>query len=355
MGGIRINRRGFLAAMAGGGVGSMAFPYTITRARAAAKNQLVFVGFGGSYQEAQTKALFEPFERESGIKIVQTTGVDLAKLRAQVRSRNVEWDMLLIPDRQRYTAVKDDLLTPLNYNIIDARDIPREAVTNWSVGGLSIPMILTFSTKAYPTGRPQPRTWADFWDGKKFPGTRGLYNSPNYSLEFALLADGVPKEKLYPLDVARAFRSLDRLKAENKVVWWIQFPQPGVLFKSGEIAMTYWTRSVSFMLEGEPLGISYDGGALPYSSWVVPNGAPNAEGAMKFINFALKPKPQADLTNLTAFSPTNAKAMQFVGDKLKPLLATEPENKKKTFPINAEWWGQNLDKVTEQWNEWRLK
>ena len=33
------------------------------------KNELVFVGFGGSYQEGQTKALFEPFEKETGIKM----------------------------------------------------------------------------------------------------------------------------------------------------------------------------------------------------------------------------------------------------------------------------------------------
>jgi len=354
MGGTRITRRMFLGSL-GAGAGAVAFPHVVTPARAAAKNELVFVGFGGTYQEAQTKALFEPFQKETGIKIVQTTGVDLAKLRAMVQSRNVEWDMFLIPDRQRYTAVKDDLLTKLNYGVIDARDIPREAVTEWSVGGLSIPMVLTYSTKTYPAGKPQPQTWADFWNGKKFPGARGLYNSPNYTLEFALLADGVPKDNLYPLDVARSFRSLDRLKAENKVVWWTQFPQPGVLFKSGEIAMTYWTRSISFMVEGEPLGISYDGAALPYSSWVVPKGAPNVEGAMKFINFALQPKPQGELTNLTAFSPTNPKAMAFVTDKLKPLLATHPDNQKKTFPLSAEWWGQNLDKVQEQWNEWRLK
>ena len=262
-------RRRFLTTAAAAGVASLAFPRTVTPARAA-KNELVFVGFGGSYQDGQTKALFEPFEKETGIKVIQTTGVDIAKLRAQVQSRNVEWDLISIPDRLRYTAVKDGLLMPLDYKTINAKDVMPALVTEYAVGGVTIPMLLTYSTKAYPAGK-EPRTWMDFWDPQKFPGPRGLYNAPTYILEFALIADGAPKDKLYPLDVPRAFKSLDRVKAAVKV-WWSQFPQPGVLLKSGEITMTPWTRSISFIQEGEPLGISYDGAALTYSTAVSSSG-----------------------------------------------------------------------------------
>jgi len=349
----RSTRRQFLKSTAAVGAASLAFPNVITRARAAGKNELVFVGFGGSYQDGQTKALFEPFEKETGIKVVQTTGVDLAKLRAQVQSKNVEWDLISIPDRLRYTAVKDGLLSPLNYRTINAKDIIPALVSEYAVGCVTIPMQLTYSTKAYPAGKA-PQTWMDFWDPKKFPGPRGMYNAPTYILEFALIADGAPKDKLYPLDVQRALKSLDRIKGDVKV-WWSQFPQPGVLLKSGEITMTPWTRAISFMMEGEPLGISYDGAALTYEAWVVPKGSPNSENAMKFINWALQPKPQAELTKYIAFGPTNAKATQFVDPKLRPLLSSDPENVKKGFLLSGDWWGPNLDKVNEQWNEWRLK
>ena len=48
---------------------------------------------------------------------------------------------------------------------------------------------------------------------------------------------------------------------------------------------------------------------------------------MKFINRALKPKPQADLTKYMkiAFGPTNKNAMQYVDPKLQPLLSSNPE------------------------------
>jgi putative spermidine/putrescine transport system substrate-binding protein len=349
----RISRRRFLTTTAAAGLASVAFPHAVPRARAKSKNELVFVGFGGSYQDGQTKALFEPFEKETGIKVIQTTGVDIAKLRAQVQSRNVEWDLVSIPDRLRYTAIKDGLLTPLNYSVINARDVMPNLVTEYAVGSITVTMQLTYSTKAHPAGQ-EPKTWGDFWDPKKVPGPRGMYNAPPYSLEFALIADGVPKDRLYPLDVPRALKSFDRIKSEVKV-WWSQFPQPGVLLKSGEITMTPWTRAISLIMEGEPLGVSYEGAALTFEAWVVPKGAPHADNAMKFINFAIQPKPQAELTKYIAFGPTNTKAMPLVNPKLAPLLPSNPENVKKGFFLSGDWWGPNLEKVTEQWNEWRLK
>jgi putative spermidine/putrescine transport system substrate-binding protein len=348
-----MTRRRLIATTAAG-VAVTTFPAIITGARAAGANELVFVGFGGTYQDGQTKALFEPFEKETGIKVVQTTGVDLAKLQAQVQAKNVAWDLISLPDRQRFAAVRDGLLQKLDYKIIDAKDIMPDLVTDNAVGAVTIPMLLTYSTNAYPTLDKAPKTWQDFWDVKKIPGPRGMYNAPPYILEFALIADGVPKDKLYPLDVARAFKSLDRIKP-NVRVWWSQFPQPGVLLKSGEITMTPWTRAISLILDGEPLAVSYDGAALTFEAWVVPTGAPHAENAMKFINWALKPKPQADLTKYIAFGPTNKNAMQYVDPRLQPLLSSDPDNIKKGFFLSGDWWGPNLEKVTEQWNEWRLQ
>src|ERR1700693_5842504 len=143
----RSSRRHFLKSTAAIGAASLAFPNVVTRARAASKNELVFVGFGGSYQDGQTKALFEPFEKETGIKVIQTTGVDIAKLRAQVQSKNVEWDLISIPDRLRYAAVKDGLLSPLNCKVINAKDVMPSLVTEFAVGCVTIPMLLTYSTK----------------------------------------------------------------------------------------------------------------------------------------------------------------------------------------------------------------
>ena len=57
-------------------------------------NSVVFVGFGGSYQKAQTKAWFEPFSKQTGIEVLQESPTDYAKLRSMVENRQVTWDVV---------------------------------------------------------------------------------------------------------------------------------------------------------------------------------------------------------------------------------------------------------------------
>jgi len=111
----------------------------------------------------------------------------------------------------------------------------------------------------------------DYWDPAG-AGIRAMYNAPPYSLEFALIADGVPKDKLYPLDVPRAFKSFEPHQAAVKCGGAVS--QPGVLLQSGEITMTRGPLHHPG-LRGQPMGVSYDGAALTYEAWVVPTGAPN--------------------------------------------------------------------------------
>ena len=194
------NRRTFMKGAAGAAL-ALGAPAIVGRPAKAAQ-ELVFVGFGGAYQEGQAKALFQPFERETGIKIVQTTGVELAKLRAQVQSKNVEWDLICLPDRLRPAAVKDGLLEKIDYGRLDKSDILADTVSDYCVGAITLANQITYSKQVFPDAAPT--TWADVWNTQKFPGRRGIYGAVTYTLEFALLADGVPKDKLYPLDVDRA-------------------------------------------------------------------------------------------------------------------------------------------------------
>src|SRR6516165_2101981 len=64
--------------------------------------------------------------------------------------------------------------------------------------------------------------------------TRALcVNDAPRSMIFALLADGVPRDKLYPLDIDRAFKKLDRIKPHIKV-WWREGNQSQQLIRDSE-------------------------------------------------------------------------------------------------------------------------
>ena len=86
-----------------------------------------------------------------------------------------------------------------------------------------------------------PKTIADLFDTKKFPGKRGLWKNPATNLEFALMADGVAPADVYKLlstkeGVNRAFKKLDTIKKD--IVWWEAGAQAPQLLASGEVTMT---------------------------------------------------------------------------------------------------------------------
>src|SRR5215813_6795383 len=83
-------------------------------------------------------------------------------------------------------------------------------VREYGITSYSLGTNLVYRKDKFPNGGPQ--SWADFWDVKKFPGSRCLYDRSFSCLAFALLADGVPTDKLYPMDVDRAFRKMSELK-----------------------------------------------------------------------------------------------------------------------------------------------
>ena len=67
-----------------------------------------------------------------------------------------------------------------------------------------------------------PASWADFWDVQRFPASAACTQAGDLQPEFALLADGVPREQVYPLlatraGADRAFAKLGQLKPLHPV------------------------------------------------------------------------------------------------------------------------------------------
>lgn len=345
-----ISRRRMPALLLGAGA-ALAAPGIIGRSFAGSGRELVMVSFGGALQAAQERAFVDPFEKETGIKVIRISGVDLAKLKAQVQAKDVEWDVVSFPDRLRYAAVRDGLLEKLDYSRFSTEDVIPDFMAEHCCGVYTYAAQLTYNVDAFKTGA-EPVTWADFWNTRSYPGRRGQYTDAPYTLEFALLADGVRKEELYPLDVDRALRKLADFKHE--AVWWSQFPQVEQLLLSKEIVASQWTRGVTAQLEGKPLKVSYDGAAISYSGWVVPRGSKNYDLAMAFIGSTLSPERQADCANRVAFGPVVRKALGLMRPNVAPLVASAPDNLRKGFVFDGQYWGENLQAVSETFNEWRI-
>ena len=153
------------------------------------------------------------------------TPIAFAKLKAQVQSGHYEWSVLGIGRSDSIRALNDNLLEtyPLRYHPPDRLSVPVPSGTN-GISRHSVLHQLGLQQEEVPQRRP-PSPGADYWKrGRSFPGNRGAYSDVARMAPFALLADGVPKDKLYPLDVDRAFKKLDELKPHVKVWWKTRLP-----------------------------------------------------------------------------------------------------------------------------------
>src|SRR5262249_10424586 len=183
--------------------------------------RIVYATWGGTWEKAMREAWFDPFTKATGIEVVTAQGNTYGKFRAMVEAGKVEWDVVeVLPDFQ-YIGAKDDLIQKLDFKTIDTSKILKggDFVTDRSVPQVLWTRTMFYNTKQF-TAESHPKSWADVWDVKKFPGKRTFSSAnPNSGyLEAALLADGVAPDKLFPLDVDRALKSLTRIK--DDIIWY---------------------------------------------------------------------------------------------------------------------------------------
>ena len=320
------------------------------------ENVVVFAGWGGSIQKAQRAVYFDSFEKETGIKVIDVPDVQIAKIKAMVDSGDVQWDVVQALGMWIPQGERQNLWEPLDYKTIDKAGVPPALAGPYGVGNSTYGMIVAYNTNAFPAGTA-PKSWTDFWNVKQFAGRRALQDAPRYSLESALLADGVPPDKLYPLDLDRAFRSLDRIKG-NINVWFKQWPQVPILLASQEITMSLMshTRILSIVKEEHaPLALAWGQSLMTVDFVAVPRGARHKQNAMKLINWMTNAKLQAELARSTGIGPSNNAALNYLTAAEQEQLPTYHYQKGETTLFDNKWWAENEERVTERWNTWKLK
>lgn len=199
-----------------------------------------------------------------------------------------------------------------------------------------------------------PRSWADLFDLRKFPGRRMLRDRVSPMLEIALLADGVPPEKIYPIDVDRALKKLDTIKKQS--IFWSTNSQSQQLLVDGEVGLGVIIngRLYDAVKKGGNLGMEWNQHIQSVDYLVVPRNAPNRTVAMALINQMTTKEAQAKVANLMALAPTNPDAFALIDEAVKPWLATNPEYANKGMLVNEKYWKSNLKPLSERWAQWKL-
>lgn len=348
-----VSRRRVLVA---GTLAALAAPTVLRPARAQAK-EVVISSWGGTFQDNLRRIFFEPFTKETGIKVTEVTwgGQGLARLRAQVEAGKVEVDLLDGPPFWPGIGVRGGLLEKIDpTGIQDPGAHVAGAIADYSYGYGAITWGIATSRKAFPKGGP--KNWRDFWDVNAFKGQRALFGAlVARHVEYALMADGVAPGQVNPLDDAkidRAFGVLEKLKG-NVAVWYQTTAQMETLLTGGEIDCGELTSTRAHYLQsqGQQLDFEYGQAVMNLLIWVLAKNAPNKANAEALVRFCSRADRQAEFATVLYQGPSNAKALEQVKDaQVLQRLPTHPDKLANQVMLDGTFWADNLEKIAPRWN-----
>lgn len=335
-----------------GGAAAISLPRTAGAQRA----RLTVADAGGEVTRANEQTLYVPFRAETGIDlaVIAREHEPISQVKALVESRSWIWDVVALTAQQALTLDAEGMLEPLDWNDPNMKDlIPAARRPNWMAHAIYA-AVLGYRHDKF--GAAGPQSWADFWNVERFPGRRALRRHPIETLEIALMADGVPMDKVYPIDMNRAFASLDRIKRHIHV-WWTGGAQSTQLLQSGEVVMTpVWNARLQAIIDGgTPAVTVWNQGVYAADGWGIPKGTPRAADAQRLVKFFARPDRQAARAIVLGSAPSNPKALATVPPERARQLPTAPENLSRMLPSDDDWWLANREEAIERFNAWLIR
>ncbi len=316
-------------------------------ARAQVK-EIRMIEAGGKSGESVEVGYIEPFTKKTGIKVIRESPNPLGKLRALVESGQTSTVLMELGSGGMLQARNLKLIEPIDWAAVAPQPMFPEAKHEYGFGYQYFSTIM-----AWRAGAKAPKTWADFFNTKDFPGKRCLPDYPNYAISFALLATGITPDKLFPLDVDTAFKKLNEIK-KDIAVWWKAGAQAPQLMKDNEVQYAIcWSGRVV----GDPaFGVNFAGGMadLSYFTIVKNSKAEDRAAAYKLMHEMSIAANQAKAATVVSYTgPSPELDALLPKDKLAE-YPTSKQNKDVQWVENAEWWAANGEAVNKKWEAFKL-
>ncbi len=312
---------------------------------------LVFASYGSAYQDAQNEAFLDPWAEEAGVTVQNDGPTSYAKIQQMVEAGNPSWDVV---DTEPYFPVANcgTLVEELDLDNIDVSKFPEGTVSDCSIPIAQYSTVLIYNTETY-AGADAPATPADFFDLERFPGKRMVPNwAGGGALEFALLADGVAPEDLYPLDTERAYAKLDTIR--DSLEFWNTSSESQQAMEDGSTDMILaWSgRGYEAERNGAAIAAAWDQNLLAWASLSIIKGTPHLEAAQSFIEYAAQAEPQARFAELQPYSPANSDAEPELDELQQKWDVSKSEIQEQSVITDVEWWAENSADAEEEWTSW---
>ncbi len=359
-------------ALAAGVVAGLVVGLGLTTTGAGAQDGTLSVAtWGGAYGQSQEIALFEPFAKETGTAIAtEIYDGSLAKLKGLLEAGDPPVDVVDVSAGTLATLCGDGLLEAIEVSSLGAPPDGQSIEEDFIDGGLSSCGVasvawstaIAFNRRAFPKG--EPTAISALLDTARFPGKRALPKNPRYTLELALLADGVPAGSVYTelateAGVDRAFAALDKIKGD--ILFWDKAGEPVTWLLEKKVTMAAGYNGRIFRAavgDQRRIGVLWDGQIYDIDAWAIPKAARNKTEAMRFISFATSPARLAAQAQLIAYGPMRKSALPLVGKHpiigvdMRDFLPTAPDNFKTALKFDAAWWDEHGAALSQRFDAW---
>jgi len=344
-------------------------------AGAAAAQEMTIVSWGGAYSKSQLKAYHEPYMEKTGVSILNddSAAEAVAKLRAMNEAGNITWDVVDVVAADALRLCDEGLAMEIDPDtmLAPAPDgtPASEDFGDLLVGDCFIPQIVYSTTFGYRTdlvGDTPPTDVCAVFDTATYPGKRSLEKRPINNMEWALICDGVAFEDVYDVLATeegqnQALAKLDTIK--DDVIWWSAGADTPQLLADGEVIMgsTYNGRLFSVIEEQkQPVAMLWDAQVFDLDGWIIPTGLSEERlaRALDYVKFATDTQRLADQAKYISYGPARKSSAPLVGKhadlgiEMAPHMPTDPNNAKRTFLYNYEFWADYRDDINARWQAW---
>ena len=336
--------------------------------------------WGGAYTESQKLGYGDPTAKKLGVPInwVDYSG-GLSEIKAQKEAGKITWDIIDVFAMDTINGCDEGLFVEFDFDkdfppapdgTPASKDFFTAMPSKCAVGN-----ILYSWNYAYNKNNVKgtPKTIKDFFNTKKFPGKRAIYNGALTNLEIALAADGIKPgkggAKIYKaLETEKGVqRAMDKIKElctdpQGGCVFWSAGAQPPELLMSGEVVMaTGWNGRFfnAAVGEGAPIVQVWDAQGLDYGYFVLVKGSPNEADAMKALAEMTSTEGLAGSAKYIAYAPWRKSSIKVMekGEpwykdgktNMVPNMPTAPANTKNYVLVDPLYWADNGTELGEKW------
>lgn len=332
----------------------------------------IVIAHGAGIAGNAVEELIKEFEKDTGIKAVGVTMSDTdygARIQLAARTGTADFDVALTVAKDVVLLAREkNIFAPIDTSLWEPATLEGMKKADLIADDYAVSHMATTMLVYGPKLRENPPTsYADLFNLDKWPGNRGFSTGGlgvPVNLEYALVADGVPPDQLYPLDIDRAIKKLKSIS--DNIVLWDNAPKGVQDIVNGDTSMSWIWAPAALAALGSGQDVSVvvpDGTAVASQIGVIMKSGPNSvDAAQKFFAWWYQPERQARFAKLGNWglivpSKPVLDLIPVEDQKYMPFAGAHPEyfhNIDYAFYVQRDASGEsNLSKALEAWNEFR--